>query len=118
MWQRAVNGSSGGGSNTVKFTFRPTRYSGIQDYIAFETANFKHFKAQYNSALSYYANDASEYVVGYTNSIGTGAVAVSLVNYRALKDSPDFDIDTTYTYLVVALGGNAVQRAYDIELTM
>lgn len=108
----------GGGNNVSKFTFKPNGAGGAYSYIAFETSNISHFKSVYNSSQSSYA-DSSDYIVGYTNSIPNSLqpfTPSTLTNTTTLGNC-DFDVDTTYTYLVFGCFANVYGRAYDIEVT-
>lgn len=110
-------GEVSGGGGEITFSFMPYRYNANNgDALIIPTSAVKHFKSVIspNSAYAHY----NGIVVGYSNTL-PGSAIPTLTNTSQLNVA-DFDVDTSYTYLVAAITASASisERTYDITLTL
>ena len=94
----------------------PLKVSNQVSALHIPTEHVKHFKSVIDPNSAY--SDFAGYVVGYTNTCPITAINPPAPTNPVALSSADFDVDKSYTYLVVMQTGNqSSDRTYDITLT-
>ena len=115
MWQRALS-VGGGGASEFTFQFMPIRVTGGNDALTIPTSAISHFKSVISPSSAY--SHSTGIVVGYTNTFPVSYSSPSVTSPVELNVA-DFDVDTSYTYVVIAItSGQPAGRTYDITLTL